>query len=187
MSPSVREQGCKVLNLSCALYIRCALDQGTCMSYLTREVEKTMVSSHSGYEDSYATHIKVYVSLAHGTVSIQKIFRAERSIFQGQPFKSKGCLSQEAIQIVPSSLTLTQYREVSWDGFSSYQPLCTTAQLWRFPSQRKPKTERHSVTPHGPTPADPPCSPLKPPPCPPGQNQFLASPVHFAPFGSIRG
>lgn len=47
------------------------------MSYFTQEVEKTMVSSHSGYEGSYATHIKVYVSLAHGTVSIQKIFRAE--------------------------------------------------------------------------------------------------------------
>lgn len=50
VSPRVREQGCQGVNLSRALYIRCALEQGTCMSYLTWKVERTMVSSHSGYE-----------------------------------------------------------------------------------------------------------------------------------------
>lgn len=49
------------------------------------------------------------------------------------------------------SLTLTQYRRVSRAGLSSYQLLCTTAQLWRFPSRRKPNTERQGATPCGPT------------------------------------
>lgn len=49
------------------------------------------------------------------------------------------------------SPTWTQYRRVSRAGLSSYQLLCTMAQLWRFPSRRNPKTERQGVTLRGPT------------------------------------
>lgn len=69
---SANEPGCQGSDLSCAPYERCVLDQGTCVSYLTRKVEKQWYLLIVVVRIEKSIHKKLHVCLAHSMVSTQQ-------------------------------------------------------------------------------------------------------------------